>query len=219
MTCKWLTVSVVVLALSTIEARAELLAPVLQWGPTVVGSSGGSAYYLNDNVYGGNSLGARIDFGPYEQDRDGVVQNSLVVSATAKSSTRIGDYVYFTGNSDGVHRTQVANTATPWTTSANCTISNGLNLETITTDGTYLYGSTTAAGNQIHAYSVNAATGDLTLLWSTSGISGRVRGLDWDASGYLYAVDGGGTTENVLNNTAHLYAVAAGSGATTDMGC
>ena len=218
MTHRWLAVSVVLLASTAFEVRAELLAPVLQWGPVVVGSSGGSAYYLNDNVYAGNALGARIDSGPYEQDRSGTVQNSLTVSATAKSATRIGDYVYFTGNSDGVHRVQVANTATPWTTSVKCIVDTGLSLETITTDGTYLYGSTTAQGSQIQAFSVDAATGELTQMWSTSGIGGRVRGLDWDASGYLYAVDGGGVAENVSNNSARLYAIAADSGAVTDMG-
>jgi hypothetical protein len=226
MTRKWLAVGVVVLTLGATEARAELLAPVLQWGPVTVGDSGGSAYYLNDNVYDGNVLGARISYGPYEQDRDGAVVNSLKTTPTtdtAKSSLRIGDYVYFTGSgatsaNQGVFRTQVANTATPWTAYAQCAVSNQLNLETISTDGTYLYGSTTVAGNQVHAYSVDAATGALSLLWSTSGINGRVRGLDWDASGFLYAVDGGGTTESALNNTAHLYAIAAGSGAVTDMG-
>jgi len=180
---------------------------------------GGSAYYLNDNVYAGSALGGRIDFGPYEQDRSGTVQNSLQVTGTAaaKSATRIGDYVYFTGNSSGVHRVQVANTATPWTTSMQCSGTDRM-LETITSDGTYLYGSTTGAGGQIQAFSVNAETGALTEIWSTSGIEGRVRGLDWDASGYLYAVDGGGTTENAVNNSAILYAIAADTGAVTNMG-
>ena len=65
---------------------------------------------------------------------------------------------------------------------------------------------------------MDAATGALTLQWSTTGIAGRGCGLCWDESGYLYTVDGGGTSESTVGNTANMYAIAANSGATTDMG-
>jgi len=200
--------------------RASISEPALLWGPTVVGSNGGSAYYLNDSVFGGNVLGARITYGPYEQDTNGTVVAALVTSplAGAKSAVRLGDFVYFAGDSGGIYRTQVANTPTPWATFTNCTVPGDLLLETIATDGTLIFGSTTAANSPINAYSVNPVNGELTLVWSTSNIVGRVRGIDWDASGYLYAADGGGPAENATNNTAHIYAIDAASGAMTDMG-
>ena len=199
---------------------AAVSAPVLQWGSTMVGTRGGSVYYLNDSVVGGNVLGARIAYGLYEQRADGTVVHSLATSPTAaaKSAVRVGDYVYFTGNEGGVYRTRVANTPTPWSSFAAVTISNGLALETMATDGKWIFGSTTAENDQIHAYSVDAATGALTLQWSTTGIAGRGCGLCWDESGYLYTVDGGGTSESTVGNTANMYAIAANSGATTDMG-
>ncbi|HPA19397.1 MAG TPA: PEP-CTERM sorting domain-containing protein [Verrucomicrobiae bacterium] len=200
--------------------RADLVSPSLLWGPTVVGTNAGSAYYLNDNVVAGDVLGGHIGYGPYEQAANGTLVSSLATApvASAKAAVRVGDYVYFTGDSGGVYRTQVGNTATPWSTFTNCAVGNGLALETITTDGTHIFGSTSAANDQVHAYSVDPATGALTLLWSTSNIVGRVRGIDWDASGYLYAADGGGPAENATNNTAHIYAIDAATGATTDMG-
>lgn len=198
---------------------ADVTAPSLLWGPVVVGSNGGSAYYLNDNVAGGNVLGARITYGPYEQGPDGAVIAALTnMTTSAKSAVRVGDFVYFSGDNGGIYRTQVANTATPWATFASCTVPDGLALETIATDGTRIFGSTTAADSPIHAYSVDPSTGALTLVWSTSNIAGRVRGIDWDASGYLYAADGGGPAENATNNVARLYAINAASGAMSDMG-
>ena len=201
--------------------RAEIFEPSLLWGPIVVGSTGGSSYYLNDSVEAGNVLGARISYGPYEQDKTGAIVNALPTSptaATAKSSVRLGDYVYFTGDSGGVYRTQVANTATPWSTFTQCTLNEPSALETIATNGSLIFGTTTDGNDNIRAYSVDTATGDLTVSWTTTGITGRVRGLDWDASGYLYAGDGGGTTEAATNQTAHLYAIRGTDGAVTDLG-
>jgi hypothetical protein len=200
--------------------RADLVSPSLLWGPTVVGTNAGSAYYLNDNVVAGDVLGGHIGYGPYEQDASGAVVFSLATAptATAKSAARVGDYVYFTGDNGGVYRTQVGNTGSPWSTFTNCTVGNGLAIETIATDGTLIFGSTTVENDQVHAYSVDDATGTLTLVWSSAGIAGRVRGIDWDASGYLYAADGGGPTESATNNTAHIYAIDAATGAATDMG-
>lgn len=200
-------------------ATAGFLTPALQWGPIVVNPAG-SAYYLNDNVVSGNVLGGVISYGPYEQAPDGALVHVLPTGATltAKAAVRVGDYVYFSGNEGAIYRTQVANTPTPWSTFSQVTLNGVAKLETLATDGTYIYGSSTDANDQIHAFTVDPGTGTLDHLWATSGIAGRVRGLDWDASGYLYAADGGGPSESAAGNTAHLYAVNAATGAATDMG-
>lgn len=202
------------------SVEAQLTPPVLKWGPTVVGTGTGSAYYLNDSVVDGSVLGARISYGPYEQNRSGTVVNALPTGATktGKSAVRVGDFVYFTGDNGGVWRTQVANTATPWSTFSAVTVSNGAALETLATDGTRIFASTTVQGEQVHAYLVDPGSGAMGLLWSTVGIAGRVRGLDWDRSGYIYATDGGGPSENAAGNTSHLYAIAASDGTAVDLG-
>ena len=216
---RFLLVGIVLLGLAG-GASAEILQLEYKWGPIVVGTGTQSAYYLNDSVVAGNVIGARISYGPYEQSRDGTVINELSTSptATAKSAVRVGDYFYFSGNEGGMYRTQVSNTATPWSTFSQVTVTNEDKLETIVTDGTYIYGSSTAEGDQIRAFSVDPGTGALTQIWSTSGIAGRVRGLDWHESGYLYAVDGGGPAENAVGNTAQMYAIDAAIGQTFDMG-
>ncbi len=203
-----------VLLLAANVQAVELQSPVLKWGPITAGTGAGSAYYLNDAVTSETVIIPGISSGIYQQNKAGDIVNSLAVTdgAAAKSALTLGNYVYFTGTEGGIYRTQ------NWSTYSACTISNSLALETIATDGTQIFGSTTAAGNQVHGYAVDPSTGYLTISWSTSGITGRVRGLDWDASGYIYAVDGGGTTETDAGNTCHIYAINATSGVTTDMG-
>ena len=88
--------------LITSVVQADLQAPVLQWGPTTVNSAG-SAYYLNDNVVGGNVLGGVINYGLYEQSKSGAVVHSFANASAAKSATQIGNYVYYGLNTGSPH--------------------------------------------------------------------------------------------------------------------
>lgn len=215
-------VAILAVLLLTSQAWAVVTAPVLQWGPIVpFTGNGGSTYYFNNNLDNGNAVNGQLSGGPFEQDKNGTIISSLSTGApAAKSACRLGDYVYFTdatGTGSNLYRTQVANTATPWTTFDTLTVPGGIAVPpaSMTTDGTYLYSTDARAGTGIQRYSVSGST--LNLDWSTTGIAGGIRGFSY-ADGYLYAVDGGRSTQSNSGNSASLYAINASTGVVTNMG-
>ncbi len=193
----------------------------LQWGPIQPNGRNGSAFYMNNSIVDGCALGATNNNGPWLMNKSGAVVCSLVNANTARCAVKVGDYIYYS-DSDGtgtIYRTSANTWEAPGTA---VTISDGQKLISLTTDGTNIYGSTTSTvegKNQVYKYSVDSSTGALTLLWGTSGIEATgVRGLAYDARGYVYAVSGGRNSSTSTENTAHLYAILASDGTVTDMG-
>jgi uncharacterized protein (DUF2141 family) len=194
----------------------------LQWGPVTPNGTSGSAYYLNDNTVDGHALCGTISNGPWELDKTGTVIHSLSNTNTAKSVVKVGDYIYYTysGGSSYVYRSS----ASTWDAGIAVSISDNMPLSSLVTDGTYIYASTAkkdSGYNQISKYSVDAPSGALTLIWTTTGIEATgVRGLSYydGATDYIYAVSGGRNTATATGNTAHMYAIRTDTGVVSEMG-
>jgi hypothetical protein len=194
----------------------------LQWGPVTPNGSSGSAYYLNNNLVNGHVVGGTIGNGPWELDKSGTMIHSLSNTSTAKSVVKVGDYIYYTysGGSDVLYRSSADTWDAPGTV---VTISDNQAIVSLATDGTNIYASTTknSGTSQVSKYSVDAASGALTLVWTTTGIEATgIRGLSYyhGAADYIYAVSGGRNTASVTGNTAHIYAIGTDTGTVTDMG-
>jgi hypothetical protein len=190
---------------------------VLQWGPNTPNGTTNSAYYLNDNIVDGNALGTTNGSGLWELDRTGNIIHSLSDTGTVKSAVKVGDYIYYALSSTCLYRVSVST----WSTPEQATVSNSASLASLATDGTYIYASTAQASGQVMKYSVDAGTGVLTLVWTTTGIDATgIRGLSYydGATDYIYAVSGGRNPATTTGNTAHIYAIRTDTGAVTDMG-
>jgi hypothetical protein len=193
---------------------------VMQWGPMTPNGIGGNTYYLNNNIIDGHLLGVTLNSGLWEIDKTGTALHTLVNTSTAKSVVKVGSYLYYSStDSTSIYRTLADTWEAPGTV---VSVSNSLPIVSLATDGTYIYASTAKATNgqnQVYKYSVDSATGALTLVWETIGIEATgVRGLSYHSSGYVYAVSGGRNSTTGTSNTAHLYAIKALDGAVTDLG-
>ncbi len=175
----------------------------------------GSAYYLSNVTSDGTLLHGNISGGVYEWDvdldanDDGTVGDPLNYSNLnqsegpgTKQGCKIGDY-YFWGSSSnkGVWRMNDAwDTKVP-TTGYKQTDDGS---ETVTTDGTYLYGNDDYERGELHKWQITNTETDFTLteVWASDsdgeGLEtgyGRIRGISyWDGGIYFgdYNADGSG---------------------------
>ena len=168
-----------------------------QWTATT--PFGNNNFYLNNNFSAaGNPLTGAIDGGPVEyRASDGVVVNSYNnFGDGAKSALELGSYIFFAGDSaQGIRR--IDNNWSSNLTGYQATVEQ---TESITTDGTFIYGNDDVNRDRIIKWSVtnNASDFSLTQQWQQDvGSGGRFRGISYfdhsAAAGdeYIYASDGG----------------------------
>ncbi|MDJ1169904.1 Ig-like domain-containing protein [Roseofilum sp. BLCC_M154] len=170
-----------------------------QW--TVNTPIGNNNHYLNNNFSAaGNPLAGTIDGGPVEyRAADGTVVNSYnnnipTLLDGAKSALEFGSYIFFTGdNAQGIRRID-----NDWSSNVTGYQATAEQTESITTDGTYIYGNNDVNRDQIIQWSVTNNPGDfsLTQQWAQDvGTGGRFRGISYFDHGsgndYIYASDGG----------------------------
>jgi len=168
-----------------------------QW--TVTTSLGNNNHYLNNNFSAaGNPLTGTIDGGPIEyRASDGAVVNSYSNGPDgAKSALELGSYIFFTGDdAQGIRRID-----NNWSSNLTTYQATGEQTESITTDGTFIYGNDDVNRDRIIKWSVNNSVSSFSLTqeWQRDvGTNGRFRGISYfdhsAATGdeYIYASDGG----------------------------
>ena len=166
-----------------------------QWTATT--PIGNNNHYLNNNFStAGNPLAGAIDGGPVEyRASDGAVINSYNNGADgAKSALELGSYIFFTGDdTQGIRRID-----NDWSSNVTTYQATAKQTESITTDGTYLYGNDDVNRDRIIKWSVtnNPTDFSLTQQWAEDVVTGgRFRGISYFDHGsgddYIYASDGG----------------------------
>ncbi|MBP0015243.1 MAG: hypothetical protein J7545_00090 [Roseofilum sp. SBFL] len=161
---------------------------------------GNNNHYLNNNFStAGNPLAGAIDGGPVEYNASNrTVVNSYSNGADgAKSALEFGSYIFFAGDdTQGIRRIDH-----DWASNLTGYQATAEQTESITTDGTYIYGNDDGNRDQIIKWSVtnNATSFTLTQQWARDvGTGGRFRGISYfdhgSGDGYIYASDGGNTT-------------------------
>lgn len=168
-----------------------------QWTETTLFSS--ANYYLNNNFSAaGNPMFGAIDRGPHEYNAsNGTLVNSYDNGADgAKSALEQGSYIFFAGD-DGQGIRRIDNDWSSNLTGYQATVEK---TESITTDGTNIYGNDDVNRDRIIKWSVtnNASSFTLNEVWARDvGSGGRFRGISYfdhsAAAGdeYIYASDGG----------------------------
>ncbi|MDJ1179647.1 Ig-like domain-containing protein, partial [Roseofilum sp. BLCC_M91] len=172
---------------------------------------GNNNHYLNNNFStAGNPFAGTIDGGPVEyRASDGVVVNSYNnFGDGAKSALELGSYIFFTGDdTQGIRRID-----NDWSSNLTTYQATTEKTESITTDGTSIYGNDDVNRDQIIKWSVtnNPTSFTLTQQWQQDvGTGGRFRGISYFDHGsgddYIYASDGGNTTgDNIFAFDADL---------------
>ncbi|MDB9519100.1 Calx-beta domain-containing protein [Roseofilum reptotaenium CS-1145] len=169
-----------------------------QWTATT--PFGNNNHYLNNNFSAaGNPLAGAIDGGPVEYNASNgtVVDRYNTFGDGAKSALELGSYIFFTGDdAQGIRRID-----NDWTLPLTSYQATTEQTESITTDGTYIYGNDDVNRDRIIKWSVTSNPTDfsLTQQWAQDvGTGGRFRGISYfdhsAAAGdeYIYASDGGG---------------------------
>jgi len=176
---------------------------------------GNNNHYLNNNFStAGNPLAGAIDGGPVEYNAsNGTVVNSYSNGADgAKSALEFGSYIFFAGdNTQGIRRID-----NDWASNLTTYQATVEQTESITTDGTSIYGNDDVTRDQIIKWSVtnNPTSFSLTQQWAEDvATGGRFRGISYFDHGsgddYIYASDGGNTTGD------NIFAFDADTGAAT----
>ncbi|MDJ1183967.1 Calx-beta domain-containing protein [Roseofilum casamattae] len=166
-----------------------------QW--TVNTPLGNNNFYLNNNFSSaGNPLAGAIDGGPVEyQASNGTTVNSYNNGTDgAKSALELGIYIFFAGDdTQGIRRID-----NDWSSNLTGYQGTAEQTESITTDGTSIYGNNDVNRDQIIKWSVTNNTGSFSLAqqWAQDvGTGGRFRGISYFDHGsgddYIYASDGG----------------------------
>ncbi|MDJ1173777.1 Ig-like domain-containing protein [Roseofilum capinflatum] len=182
---------------------------------------GNNNHYLNNNFStAGNPLAGTIDGGPVEyQASTGTVVNNFNNGADgAKSALEFGSYIFFTGDdTQGIRRID-----NDWSSNLTGYQATVPKTESITTDGTYIYGNNDVTRDQIVQWSVtnNPTNFTLTQQWAQDvGTGGRFRGISYfdhgSGNNYIYASDGGasGTGDKIWAfdaDTGNAIAVSSG---------